>query len=426
MGAFEEVYGALEGFDFLGFVEVGGGFDDEGLGEADTGLGFDGGDFDGALEVEDGLDEVFRGSFGLVVVGEEEEGFSIQRIGFDDFFEDRDGLVSRLQGGGDAAADFEGLKVIPLRHLGEMFFDGVEELLGLGVGGALGEHLSRAERCFGGGWGVFGGQGTDVGLAGERVNGFGEVDVCQGGVVLGGGGVHHREGLQVLGSLHGLLIGEVGEGLHGPEELFLGLLFEQFIEEGDGLGGLLLGEKSLGEACFPVERFRPEHDGVAVSGLSAEGIAILEVAVGEHAEELLVGLAEGEGLGDVGDGLLGLVEAGVEHAQVGVGAEEVVEFGDSFQHPVAGFFDLALLEIDHAEFVFETGSAFRGDQLLVGADAGVGIFRKEGFDLGEVVLLLIADFGFDIGFDTEGAEESVPKLFGFEVIGGVESALVSG
>ena len=223
-----------------------------------------------------------------------------------------------------------------------------------------------------------------------------------------------------------MLIGEVGEGLHGPEELFLGLLFEQFIEEGDGLGGLLLGEKSLGEACFPVERFRPEHDGVAVSGLSAEGVAILEVAVGEHAEELLVGLAEGEGLGDVGDSLLGLVEAGVEHAQVGVGAEEVVEFGDSFQHPVAGFFDLALLEVDHAEFVFETGSAFRGDQLLVGADAGVGIFRKEGFDLGEVVLLLIADFGFDIGFDAEGAEKRVPKLFGFEVVGGVERTLVSG
>lgn len=426
MGAFEEIDGALEGFDFLGFVGIGGGFDDEGLGEADTGLGFDGGDFDGALEVEDGLDEVLGGTFGLVVVGEEEEGFAIERIGFDDLFEDGDGLVSRLQGGGDAAADFEGLEVISLGHLGEMFFDGVEELLGLGVGGALGEHFSRAERGFGGGWGVFGGQGTDVGLAGERVNGFGEVDVCQGGVVLGGGGVHHRESLEILGGLHGLLIGEVGEGLHGPEELFLGLLFEQFIEEGDGLGGLLLGEKSLGEACFPVERFRPEHDGIAVSGLSAEGIAILEVAVGEHAEELLVGLAEGEGLGDVGDGFLGLVEAGVEHAQVGVGAEEVVEFGDSFQHPVAGFFDLTLLEIDHAEFVFEASGAFGGDELLVGADAGVGIFRKEGLDLGEVILLFFADFGFDVGLDAEGAEKRVPKLFGFEVVGGVERTLVSG
>ena len=116
MGAFEEVDGALEGLDFLGFVEVGGGFDDEGLGEADAGFGFDGGDFDGALEVEDGLDEVFGGTFGLVVVGEEEEGFAIERIGFDDLFEDGDGLVSRLQGGGDAAADFECLEVIALGH----------------------------------------------------------------------------------------------------------------------------------------------------------------------------------------------------------------------------------------------------------------------------------------------------------------------
>ena len=78
----------MEGFDLFGFVGVGGGFDDEGLGEADAGFGFDGGDFDSALEVEDGLDEVFGGTFGLVVVGEEEEGFAIEGVGLDDFFED--------------------------------------------------------------------------------------------------------------------------------------------------------------------------------------------------------------------------------------------------------------------------------------------------------------------------------------------------
>jgi hypothetical protein len=48
---FEEVDGALEGLDLSGFVRVGGGLCDEGLGEADA--GFDGGDFDGALEARE-------------------------------------------------------------------------------------------------------------------------------------------------------------------------------------------------------------------------------------------------------------------------------------------------------------------------------------------------------------------------------------
>ena len=111
------------------------------MGEADAGFGFDGGDFDGALEVEDGLDEVFGGTFGLVVVGEEEEGFAIEGIGLDDFFEDCNGLIGGLEGGGDAAADFQGLQPVRLGHFGEVLFDGVEELLGLRVGGANGEHF---------------------------------------------------------------------------------------------------------------------------------------------------------------------------------------------------------------------------------------------------------------------------------------------
>jgi hypothetical protein len=85
---------------------------------------------------------------------------------------------------------------------------------------------------------------------------------------------------------------------------------------------------------------------------------------------------------------------------------------------------LTFLKVKDADFVFKACGAFRSDQLLVGADAGVDILREERFDLGEVILLFVADFGFDVGFDAEGAEEGVPKLFGFKVVGRVESALI--